>query len=678
MRVKKSSFARLFTTVSLLMIIFTAAVLTLIFFFNLRSITTRLIEANTKANVDHSRALVFADLETHKEALKLAAVGINHFFEHGIVSVQAIENFLADVAENVPNSISIYFTNNIKWNEPGGFAAFSDRWTPGDDWDNTQRPWFIDAKNANGNIAFSEPYVDATTNEIIITLSMIVFNNRGEDIGVVADDVEVHYLGAMINAMRYFPGQEVFIINRDGLFITHDDINAVMEKDFFFEFGLERYRRNALDSTNFSIIDQNLLFYSSAIPQTDWILVTTIPRSVIFTEINTIIVTLIIICFVILVGVTIISALFTHRMLTVPLKGMLQVTNSLANMDFTVNINKSRADEIGDMQHALLEIRDSLKESINSLHKNIAESEESEKNLNMMIADSYGALEAITAGIDIIDKKVQAQMESVEYTTNSAAEVFHNAGNFEKTVHDQAGHITESSRSIEQLAGHINTIRSAVKTTKETTELLSSSSETGHKMLMKLTEELKQITEQSETLLKANNAIADITAQTNILAMNAAIEAAHAGEAGRGFAVVAGEVRKLAELSGKESDSISAQIKKMEQTILQIDQVSRETVSAMNIIFNEIKTLSVSFKSVNEAVEEQASGSTHILSVLKDVQEMTGRVRTGAESMNKKSTAIHTEMGKLREISVEVTGKVVEMRKANANIATFLDKVKMA
>ena len=677
MKVKRSSFARLFTAVSLFMIIFTAATLILLFFFNLRSISTGLIESKIKADFAHSRALIFSDIEQHEDALKLAAISVNHFFEHGITSVEAIENFLADIEENVPNSISVYFTNNIKWNEPGGFAAFSDRWIPDDDWDNTQRPWFTVAKEAQGSIAFSEPYVDATTNEIIVTLSMTVFNSRGEDIGVIADDVEVYYLGAMINAMRFFPGQEVFIINEDGLFITHDDINAVMEKDFFLESGLEHYRQNILDSNDFFITDRNVLLYSSAIPHTDWILVTTIPRTVIFAEINNIIIHLIIICIIILAVVAVISGLFTYRMLTVPLKEILLVTDSLAKMDFTINIKKFRTDEIGDIQYALIEIRDSLRENIHSLQMHLDKSEEAENKLNTMISDSYGALEAIAAGIDIINIKVQAQMKSVQNTNDSAAEVSHRADAFEKTVHDQAGYITESSKSIEQLAAHINTIRSAVDSTRKTTEFLSKSSETGQKMLLKLTEELRQITEQSETLLKANNAIADITAQTNILAMNAAIEAAHAGEAGKGFAVVAGEVRKLAELSGKESDSISEQIKKMERTIIQIDNVSKETVSAMDIIFNGIKKLDVSFKSVNQTVEEQASGSTRTLSVLKNVQEMTGRVRTGAEFMNKKSTEIHDEMGKLQKISAEVTEKVLEMRKANENIAAFLEKVQI-
>jgi len=673
---RKTSFARSFTFVSVIMIVFITLSLSLVFFYNLRNKISYLTEVNTRENISHSRDLVFSEINKQEAAIRLTANGIVHFYKHGTVSFDSMSGFMADIMENVPNSLCIYFTNNRKWNEPNGFAAFGDFWVPDEDWDNTQRSWFTEAKNANGSIVFSEPYVDADSNEIVITLSMNVYNSSGQDIGVVANDVEVYYLRDMLTSLVKIPGQEVYIINQDGLFITHDDINAIMEKDFFNELKMSKYRKSVLGSDDFFILDRNNIVFSSAIPHTDWILVSTIPTSVIFADTNTLILRLIILSLAMLIGVVIISVLFTNRMLTVPLKGILQVTESLALMDFTVEIDKYRKDEIGDIQHALIEIRDSLHTSIDSLQSHLTKSEDESKKLNTIVVDSFGALEAISANIDVMDAKVKSQMMSVQNAAESSTEIHHKSEAFEKIVQNQAAYIIESSSAIEQLAEHINTIRLVVDNTNETTGTLSKSSETGQKMLFKLTDELYKITEQSETLRKANEAIFDITSQTNILAMNAAIEAAHAGEAGKGFAVVAGEVRKLAELSGKESEAISAQIKKMEQTISQIDNVSKETVSAMNIIFNMIKTLDTSFAKVNTAVDEQAMGSARTLSILKNVQQMTGEVKTGAEAMYKRSADIHNDMNKLREISTEVSEKVTEVRSSSASIASLLDNVR--
>ena len=673
---KKSSFARVFTLNVFAIIFIIVIVLLSIFAYNLYTAANQQTESFVSERIEHLRDNIETALKGYRYVMDDTAFGISALLGRGSFSSAEMNDYFYSIAARFPEIEMIYYFNNYLWTTPNGYHASSNNWTPPEGWNNTERPWFTNAKDALGDVVFSDPYLDANTGDIIISLSVVVFDKNNKDIGVAASDILVTDLGKMTKTNLVMEEQEIFLLNRDGLFITHDDNGAVMKNNFFEDFNLQKYQNNVLTSDNFSVMDRDLYLYSAEIPAAGWILVSTIPRAVIFAETNVLITRLIIISLVILAGVVIISILFIYRKLTVPIRGVLKAAHSLADMDFNIAFTKFRNDEVGEIQQALVKIRDSLKTSIDSLREHLSKSENEGRKLNAMIADSFEALEAITSGIDVMDTKVKSQMISVRGASDSASEIFNNTTAFGKAVQAQVTSVSESSTSVEQLAERVDTIRAVVQGTSKTTETLSSSSETGNRTLLKLMEEIKDIAEQSSTLLKANNAIADIAAQTNILAMNAAIEAAHAGETGKGFAVVAGEIRKLAELSGKESESISTQIKRMEKTISRIDTVSKETVSAMEIIFNEIKSLGASFASVSQAVEEQAAGSSRTLSVLRNVQEMTGHVKTGADAMHSRSTVIHENMNKLMEISAEVNEKVSAMRSASINIASFLDNVK--
>jgi methyl-accepting chemotaxis protein len=282
----------------------------------------------------------------------------------------------------------------------------------------------------------------------------------------------------------------------------------------------------------------------------------------------------------------------------------------------------------------------------------------------------------INNNLESIQSKVGIQTEAVQSTSDSAAEIFGRIDSLNQAVQTQADYLIGSSNTIAQLVEHIALIRNAVTDTAKTTDTLSKSSETGSRMLTKLSDVLKGIEEQSSTLQNANKAISEIAGQTNILAMNAAIEAAHAGEVGKGFAVVAGEIRKLAELSGKESDSISTEIKKMEKAIEEIDGVFKQTLASMDTIFTGIKSMDESFGTVNHAVDKQASEGSLVLEALKTIHLMTEQVETGTEVIFQQSNSIQRELQKLSSISQEVTESVNEVRTASESITSFLENAK--
>jgi methyl-accepting chemotaxis protein len=264
-------------------------------------------------------------------------------------------------------------------------------------------------------------------------------------------------------------------------------------------------------------------------------------------------------------------------------------------------------------------------------------------------------------------------MMSVERTAESVEEIIRRIGSLEEAVKIQGDNISRSADSIERMVKDIGAVRDVVSKASGITEELSKSSDAGRKTLNSLTEELTHIAEQSAFLEEANAALVNIAAQTNILAMNAAIEAAHAGEAGKGFAVVSGEVRKLAEESNRESNSISQEIKNMRDGIDRIRQVSSRTVETMGNMFTDVKDMQASFNTVNSAVEAQASNSRQVLDSLDALRTTTEQVRSGSEKIQQESGVIHGTVDSLIGISKNLQESIVGVQKASEEITASLE-----
>jgi methyl-accepting chemotaxis protein len=279
------SFTAVFTTLSLVIVFFIAVSISSIFYYNIRNIIHRQIVANTGETMKLLQSEILATLKDYTNLIEYTNSGVLSLFRlNNDVPRNIMQDYLRTNKNIVPGVEWVYFSNNIKWNEPGGYFALNEEWIPEDDYDQTQRPWFTVAKEAGREVAFLEPFIDATLGSLNIAMSMTAFDMENKDIGVVSLEIVVD---SLVSLVQGDDSRDIWLLDKDGLFITHSDTNAVMTKNFFTEMGLERYRTQALSKNeNFLIEDKDILLYIAPISEAGWFLVSHVSRNEIFAEAN--------------------------------------------------------------------------------------------------------------------------------------------------------------------------------------------------------------------------------------------------------------------------------------------------------------------------------------------------------------------------------------------------------
>ena len=347
-----------------------------------------------------------------------------------------------------------------------------------------------------------------------------------------------------------------------------------------------------------------------------------------------------------------------------------RVAESLANKDYATDDEKpTNRSELG----VIIQDMNKLKETTSDLLKGInkaayatsRESDDLASNMNMTRVN----VSNISDAIGNIKGKMDEQNDGVSDSSAAAEQIMRTIESLNSAISEQASGVTESSAAVEEMVANIRSVTEILEKNSTAVNNLAEAAENGKTQISTVVQNAEEVHTQSEGILQAATIIQSISSQTNLLAMNAAIESAHAGNAGKGFAVVADEIRKLAEQSGKQSKVIGGNLKALSNSITKITSDIREVQTAFDNIYGLSQTVKQQEDVISNAMEEQSSGNQQVLEAMRSISNSTSVVQDGSNEMINGGQKVVEAMLKLREITDSINTNMNQIEEYSTKIS---------
>jgi methyl-accepting chemotaxis protein len=370
------------------------------------------------------------------------------------------------------------------------------------------------------------------------------------------------------------------------------------------------------------------------------------------------------------------AAVIIYFVLKRTTKPIVTVANTLKDIpegegDLTRTIPEKGNDEITDMSRYFNRTLEKIKKLIIVIKEEAGVLSETGNELASNMTQTAAAVNQIAANIQSIKGRVINQSASVTETNATMEQVVSNINKLNGYVATQSEEIAHSSSAIDAILNNINSVTTTLTENAANVNTLQEASKAGHDGLQDMVSDIQLIARESEDLLTINSVMENIASQTNLLSMNAAIEAAHAGEAGKGFAVVADEIRKLAESSGAQSKTVGTVLKNIKSSIDKITASAEVVINRFESINSGVKTVADQEEHIRGAMDEQGKRSEVLLQSSGNVNQMTLKVKSGSEEMLDGSQEVIQESQNLEKATQEITNGINE-------IASGADQINVA
>lgn len=534
----------------------------------------------------------------------------------------------------------------------------------------------------------SDVLISRVTNQPVMMLATPIYSRLNVVAAVLIARLDGNMLSNITNRIRHGDNGYSYIINKAGVIIAHPNKDHVLKlKNFVKESAstpeyqsiaamMQRMMNGETSFGKYTIDGNKMVFGFAPIPRTEWSIAVGAREDEVFADTSKLGRTLLIYLAVVVSLALVLTLTFAGR-IAKPIVNVKTILKDISDGegDLTRQLPVTSQDEIGRMSHYFNQTFGKIRKLVVLIKEQAAILHTIGSELADSMSQTAAAIGQISTNINGVKNQVQNQAAGVEESSATMESI---AGSIEKLnehIESQSASIIESSAAIAQMIANIESVSGILVRNTQNVKELMHASEIGQNGINAVSGNIRTIASESEGLLETSSVIAKIANQTNLLAMNAAIEAAHAGDAGRGFAVVADEIRKLAENSGAQAKNITNVLKDLKSSIDTVSASSSNALKQFDTIVSMVQIVSEQEMVIHNAMQEQSGGSKQILNALSEITHITNEVRDRSGEMLRGSKDVLAEMKQLALVTNEIRGSMNEMAAGTQEINTAVQQV---
>ena len=511
-----------------------------------------------------------------------------------------------------------------------------------------------------------EPSQEVQNGELLQVVSFVSpIRINGEPVGVVGVDFNLNRLTQRIREFQ-FPakGYNAYFFSAGGIYVSSSDSEKIGKSVLAYE-GLEKMEelRN-FSQRSYSIVQIGDVYHVAVPVQMSedsgapWVFVLTVEKSVLFRDaywlIGATVFTVVILIFVVLLIIFYVSQSIVRPVRKISLM-VEDIAKGEADLSKTLEVQSN--DELGDIASSIntfiVKLRNiirKMKSAINSaadVQNKVTDSTKTAESFTQMMVS------AVSSAFTLMDDAKNEMLGISQKLEDISMEV----DGFKVTVENGTAVVSQSSTATNEIVATINNISSNVSGNAESLQRLAELSEDGKNRMDENAALIKQIHNSTKSMFDAIKVVNGIAQQTNLLAMNAAIEAAHAGEAGKGFAVVAEEIRKMAEDSSKNASIISKNLIDAAKLVETVTVSNTATAEVFNDLNQQVRRQALVLAEVSSAMLELAHSGNELLDISSVSRDSMAAVDNGASKIENSIVEINVL---IKHISANVD-RVFEM-----------------